>query len=184
MVLDPLGSWNYCFRVGPDAKIKVLRFRARTETTMKKYLKMDPKTTPKRSGWPTNWRNKKQPISGPLFLAKKTKNVNKTVSKMCLKRWLYFRGGASWCTFGAPSWFLIQKVNPQRPPKCPRDRKKAQKWTHGTPKVTPRTEKYSKNDPQSAPERGLSNCTADLHIWPGGLREALWINMNRHTSIS
>ena len=69
----------------------------------------------------------------PLF-SKINENVQKKVSTRCPNVVVYLGGFAPWGTFGAPSWFLIRKVSPQRPPKCPRDRKKVQKWTHGTPK--------------------------------------------------
>ena len=71
---------------------------------------------------------KKQPISEPLFLAK-NENIQKKSSKRSPKGWVYFRGGASWGTFGAPSWFLIQKVSPQRPQSVPSDPNMLQKWS-------------------------------------------------------
>ena len=50
-------------------------------------------------------------------------------SAMGPKGWLYFRGGTSWRTFGAPDWCLIQKVSPQRPQSAPRDPQMLQKWS-------------------------------------------------------
>ena len=59
-----------------------------------------------RSGWPTKWRKKKTYFRTALF-SKKNGNVQKKDSKRSPKGWVNFRGGASWGTFGAPSWFLV-----------------------------------------------------------------------------
>ena len=119
---------------------------------------------------------KKQPISEPLFLATNYKNIQKRdpkglqkVPKCSSLFWGFCPLGHLW----SPKLIFDSKSEPTAPPKVPQGPEKGSKMNPRHPKVTPRTEKYSNNDPQSAPERGLLNCTADLHIWPGGLREAL-----------
>ena len=77
---------------------------------------------------------------------------------MAPKKWLYFRGGASSCTFGCPNRFCDEKVGPQHCQSASNDRKMNWKWHRRTPDR----------------EKELLKWTL-LGAWPGGLREALTI---------
>ena len=84
---------------------------------------------------------------------------SKNDSQFGFIKWLYFRGFASWGTFGGPIHFLTLKVGPS------------------APKVLPMIENWPKNDtkePQDC-EKELQK-TSLFGAWPGGLREALTIN--------
>ena len=117
-------------------------------------------------------KKQKQPISEPLILAKKTEMFKKRAPK------------------GLQKGDSISGVAPLGAPLEPQVDFWFKKWAHSAPQSAPGTEKtlklnplHAQSDPKdqkilqkwspSAPERGLLNCTADLHIWPGGLREAL-----------
>ena len=80
------------------------------------------------SGWPKDWRKKASYFRTALF-SKNNGNIQKKSSKRSPKGWGDFGANASWATFGAPSWFLMQKVSPQRPQSAPRDPNMLQKWS-------------------------------------------------------
>ena len=117
------------------------------------------------------------------FLANYTNIFKKELQKVS-QRVSLFPGwrllGQSWGMFGAPSHFSTPK------------------WAHGSPKVPPVDEKYSKNDPtgrkivskSASNTASIPSCflntfgekirsTVQNFAWsaarPGGLREALWI---------
>ena len=57
--------------------------------------------------------------------------------KMGPNWWLYFRGGASWGAFGAPSRRLHRKMTSRRPQSAPKNGKRTPKWPPNVPKVPP-----------------------------------------------
>ena len=67
-----------------------------------------------------------------------------------------------------PKPFLTRKMNPRRPQSVPGDRKLPHKRT-------PRCNKWLHKCSWKWIRWGIWHWTADLDIWPGRLREALWI---------
>ena len=114
---------------------------------------------------------KKGHISEALILAKNVKmwekRVPKGLQKVASEKGVAPLGrllGHLWF----PSRFLTRKMIPRRPQSVPGDRKLPNKWT-------PKCKKWLHKCSWKWIRWGLWHWTADLDIWPGGLREALWI---------
>ena len=68
----------------------------------------------------------------------KNEKCSKNDSQVRPKKWHYFRGFASWGTFGGPIHFLTLKVGPQRSQSASNDRKLTQKWYQRAPRLRKR----------------------------------------------
>jgi len=88
----------------------------------------------------------------------------KMISKRCPNGWGYFRGGASWGTFGAPVCFFVTKSAS----------KVLQKLPHGCKTYSTSGAKVVKVTPKS-------HGRAHFMTGPGGLREVLKSNITRTT---
>jgi len=80
----------------------------------------------------------------------KNEKCSKNDSQLGPKKWVYFRGFASWGTFGGPIHFLTLKVGPQRSQSASNDRKLTQKWYQRAPRLRKRA-------PKDKPFRALRN---------------------------
>ena len=80
----------------------------------------------------------------------KNEKCSKNDSQVRPTKWHYFRGFASWGTFGGPIHFLTLKVGPQRSQSASNDRKLTQKWYQRAPRLRKRA-------PKDKPFRALRN---------------------------
>ena len=115
-----------------------------------------------------NWR-KKQHIKSTHAFTQNMWNFMKFTSKMCPNGCLYFGGGASWGTFGAPVCFLTRKVHPKCSKSAPTVAKLTPKVVPSAPKVTPRLQIGPQNVVNVTPKarsnkKGPADCAKRLQL--------------------